>query len=95
MTASRFKSAVCTDLSQPSQLLIKAICYPDRYKFITQATKWWCEHEKTARNAYIAKSSNRHSNMSVSDVRLIIHPHFPHYGASPDGLVKCDCCGHS
>ena len=47
-----------------------------------------------ARNAYIAKSSNRHSNMSVSDVGLIIHPHFPHYGASTDGLVKCDCCGH-
>ncbi len=55
VTASRFKGAACTDLSQPSQSLLKAICYPDRYKFTTLATKWGCEHEKTARNAYIVK----------------------------------------
>ena len=30
VTASRFKSAVCTDMSQPSQSLIKTICYPHR-----------------------------------------------------------------
>ncbi len=30
-----------------------------------------------------------HTDMSVSDVGLTIHPDFPHYGASPDG----DCCG--
>ena len=30
VTASRFKSAVCTDMSQPSQSPIKTICYPHR-----------------------------------------------------------------
>ncbi len=34
-----------------------------------------------------------HTDMSVRDVGLTIHPDFPHYGASPEGLVKCDCCG--
>ena len=29
----------------------------------------------------------------MSDAGLIIHPDFPHFGASPDGVVECDCCG--
>ena len=74
VTATTFKSATYTDLSQPSQSLLKTISHPDRYKFTTQATKWGCEHEKTARIAYIANTSNKRSNMTVSRVGLIIHP---------------------
>jgi len=38
ITASKLKSAVCTDPSQPSQSLIKAICYPESMKFRSKAT---------------------------------------------------------
>ncbi len=55
VTASRFKSAVCTNVAQPSQSLIKTICYPDRHKFTSLATTWGCEHEKTARDAYMSR----------------------------------------
>ena len=34
-----------------------------------------------------------HLNVTVSDRRLIIDPKYPHLGASPDGHVKCSCCG--
>ncbi len=57
VTASRFKSAVCTNVAQPSQSLIKTICYPDRHKFTSLAT-WGCEHEKTARDAYIVQKTS-------------------------------------
>lgn len=80
-------------MAQPSQSLIKAICYPDRYKFTTLATKWGCDHETTARSAYTVRNSSEYVNMTMSAVGLTIHPDFPHYDASPDGLVKCDCCG--
>ena len=90
MTASRFKAAVCTDLTQPSQSLLKTICYPESYKFSNAATRWGCEHEKSARDAYVAKVAVNHRNFTVNDRRLVIHPHF---GPSPDGFVKCDCCG--
>ena len=80
-------------MAQPSQSLIKTICYPNRYKFTSLATKWGCEHEMTARNAYSVKNSKDHTNMNVSNAGLIIHPNFPHFGASPDGVVECDCCG--
>ena len=48
VTASRFKAAACTDPTQPSQSLLKMICYPESYKFSNAATRWGCEHEKSA-----------------------------------------------
>ena len=38
ITASKLKSAACTDPAQPSQSLIKAICYPESIKFRSKAT---------------------------------------------------------
>lgn len=40
ITASHFKAAACTDATQPSQSLIKSICYPEAYKFNSAAT-WY------------------------------------------------------
>ena len=93
ITASRFKAAVCTDMSQPSLSLIKSICYPESYRFSTCATNWGCDHEKTARQAYQEKSIEKHLNLTISDRGLVIHKDYPHLGASPDGYVKCACCG--
>jgi hypothetical protein len=76
VTASRFKAAVCTDLTQPSQSLLKTICYPESYKFSNAATRWGCEHEKSARDAYVAKVAANHRNFTVNDRGLVIHPHF-------------------
>ena len=40
MIASELKSAVYTDITQPSQSLIKSICYPENNQFKSQATSW-------------------------------------------------------
>lgn len=93
VTASKFKSAACTDVSQPSKSLIKTICYPESYVFTSAATRWGCEHEKTAREEYVTKVRSNHINFAIRDKGLVIHPQFPHFGASPDGFVKCSCCG--
>lgn len=44
-------------------------------------------------SAYIKNNSSVHINLTVSDSGLIVHPGFPHFGASLDGIVQCDCCG--
>ena len=44
-------------------------------------------------SAYIKNNRSVHTNLTVSDSGLIVHPGFPHFGASPDGIVQCDCCG--
>ena len=33
-----------------------------------------------------------HQNLQVSENGLFINPRWPHIGASPDGIVQCDCC---
>ena len=44
---------VCrTDLSNPSQSLIKEITIPEVFKFLTKATSHHCKHEKAAREHY-------------------------------------------
>ena len=57
ITASRMKSACRTDPSNPSQSLIKAIVYPEAYKFSSRATSLGCKHEKQARDFYKKQKS--------------------------------------
>ena len=38
VTASRFKAAASTNVAQPSQSLVKAICYPESQQFKSSAT---------------------------------------------------------
>ena len=38
--------------------------------------------------------AEKHSNLKVRDTGLVISTNWPFLGASPDGIVCCDCCGH-
>ncbi len=67
ITASRIESAVCTDITQPSQSLIKTICYPESNKFKSKATEWGCEHERTALQKYIEEAEFDHAGLNVSE----------------------------
>ncbi len=40
ITASKLKQAIKTNPRQPSKSLIKAICYPEAYRFTTAATRY-------------------------------------------------------
>ena len=92
VTASKLKAMKHSHVEQPSQSLIKLICYPEMHKFYTKPTKWGCDHEKVARNDYISRQAKKHKNFRVSNSGLVIDPNHPHLGASPDGNVSCDCC---
>lgn len=93
VTASKMKAAVHTDITQPAPSLIKGICHPWSYKFESSATAWGCDHEKTARDAYIVEVSSNHTEFSVSSSGLVIHTSYPYMAASPDGIIRCECCG--
>ena len=90
--ASRMKACCKTNSAMPAQSLVKSICYPMAYKFISTATQWGCKHEKTARDQYKAIMQENHNDISVHDSGLVINPKWPHLGASPDGIVDCACC---
>lgn len=93
VTASKMKSACSSNPDQPSQSLVKAICYPGGTSFTNAALKWGCQHECTARQAYLDRMIVLHDNFQLSTSGLILNPTYPHLGASPDGRVTCNCCG--
>uniref|UniRef100_A0A8C2EE23 YqaJ viral recombinase domain-containing protein n=1 Tax=Cyprinus carpio TaxID=7962 RepID=A0A8C2EE23_CYPCA len=39
------------------------------------------------------KKKGQHNNHDVSTFGFFINPLFPEIGASPDGIVRCNCCG--
>ena len=93
ITASKMKSVCHTNAANPSQSLIKSICYPQAFVFHSKQTDWGCRHERSARNRYEAKMKESHTSFNVCDSGLIINPQWPFIGATPDGTVSCTCCG--
>ena len=93
ITVSNMKSVYHTDPAQPALGLIRRICNPEAVQFTTVATRWGCDHEKIARDTVIKTMSLVRDNFQVCDGSLFINPDVSHLGASPDGLVSCDCCG--
>ena len=93
ITASKFKAAVRTDITQPSQSLIKSICYPENARFKTSATEWGCSHERDALTEYQVQKELEHSGWTIKRSGLVVSCEFPFLGASPDSIVSCDCCG--
>ena len=73
-------------VEQPSQSLIKLICYAEVHKVYTKATKWGCDHEKVACKDYISRQAKKHKNFRVSNSGLVIHPNHPHLGLPLMGL---------
>lgn len=93
ITASKMKSVCHTDSTNPSQSLIKQICYPQSFVFHSKWTDWGCSHEKLARNRYEHAMKTDHEDFSVSESGLVISSEWPFIGATPDGKVTCSCCG--
>ena len=60
ITASRMKSVCHSDPANPAQSLIKVICYPEAFKFVSAATSWGCRHEKCARDTYVSHMMAKH-----------------------------------
>ena len=90
---SRMRAVCHTDHSNPSQSLIKTICYPKAFKFGNAATRWGCKHEKDARELYFEASKEKHSDITITESGLVINPVWPHIGAAPDGIISCTCHG--
>lgn len=52
------------------------------------------DNEATARAFYGGfMRKNYHDSFIVEECGLRISNKFPHLGASPDGIISCDCCG--
>ncbi|XP_068743560.1 uncharacterized protein [Montipora capricornis] len=93
VTASKFRAACTTDPDKPLKSLIEMICYPNSHRFSNAATKWGISNGSRAREDYAFSLAEDHLNFSVADCGLHISAKWPFLGATPDGLVFCECCG--
>ena len=93
ITASKMKAVCHTNPANPAQGLIKQVCYPQMYNFTSKQTSWECTHEKAARDRYKKRMKETHTTFSITDSGFVINPEWTFIGATPDGMVSCDCCG--
>ncbi len=57
-------------------------------------THWGCDHEQIAYDACRMQECQKHTNFCLTESGLIVNSKFPFMGASPDGVIKCMCCGN-
>lgn len=93
ITASKFRSVRFTALSSPSMSLLKSLMSsePSSSSVTIPALKWGIDSESNARIAYVDAVRNEHENIQCYPAGFHINPEYPHLGASPDGIIVCDC----
>lgn len=83
-----------TSLEMPDKTTVKQVCYPHTLTSVsTVQTRWGISHEGDAKKAYVESRAAHHRNLKVESCSFIINSNFPEIGASPDGLIMCECCG--
>lgn len=96
ITASIFKSVCVTNCKKPSMSLLKKICYPIHNETLkTKEMQWGVKNEMRALQKLKLEMDKQHQNVSLERVGLCLDPEYPCFAASPDSMVKCDCCGSS
>ena len=92
ITASISKQAFTTDISNPSKTFINTVMqYSKEIK--TSAMAYGIQSEPKARNSYKKCVEKQHKNFKLNETGLHVNVLYPQLGASPDGLISCDCHG--
>ena len=95
ITASMFKRVKQASILKPPTSLIKMIMQETKVDSSkVPALHWGISNEAQARREYLDSAKEHHSNLECSESGLHVNPRFPHLGATPDGVLMCDCCGN-
>ena len=70
---------------QPSESLIKSLCYPHLFKVTSKAISHGKKYEKTA--------VETHKDFQVKYCGMIVDKEHPWLHAIPDFMASCSCCG--
>ena len=93
ITASKFLAVKRASLSPPPASLVKQIMERNMISHRVPALQWGITNEDIAREAYLELAKEQHANFQYSAAGLHVNPSYPHLGATPDGIINCDCCG--
>lgn len=93
ITASHFHEIICHSWRSYPQSIIETIMQYSTLNAAIPALKWGRENEDNAIKQYMAESIGKHVNLEHRCAGLSIDINNPFLGASPDGVISCDCCG--
>ena len=81
-------------IESPSPSLIKELMEMKIHAHTkVKSLMWGIENEQNAREQYLEQMEDEHTELSCTSSGLRVNPRYPHLGVTPDGIVKCDCCG--
>ena len=94
ITASKFAPVSKARRDPPPLSLIKEIMGESHLDSSrVPALDWGIKNEAVAREAYLQKAKEVHISLNYQPAGLHVDTQYPHLGASPDGLIDCECCG--
>ena len=93
ITASKLLAVRRASLHPPPASLVKQIMERSKISAYVPALQWGISNEDTARETYLGLASQEHVNLCFTPAGLHVNPSYPHLGATPDGVVSCECCG--
>ena len=70
--------------------ILSKIC-SQKNNFKSKATEWGKTNEPVACQEYIKLNAKDHKKLSVVETGLFVSCENPIFGASPDGIVSCEC----
>lgn len=91
ITSTKFHHATTAD--KISKTYLMDIMQYNKTQLNVPAVLWGESMEDTAKQAYTAFMAQSHQDFRVSSCGLVVRPSEPHLGSSPDGEVRCTCCG--
>ena len=91
ITASLFFN--CCKMKTFSTSIINSIMKYNDENLNVPSVSWGMENEANAKESYQLPYKSVHTNLSMSESGLEVRHDFPYFGASPDGVIECECCG--
>lgn len=92
LTASKFYDVLRYKGNNPNNSIVSS-CLGLYKDFTTAATKYGLDNESSARAIYVKNMFSKHTSFKCEETGFHVYRGYPYFGASPDGVVLCKCCG--
>ena len=93
ITTSKFAAISKASLNPPPASLVKEVMGENKNLQGVPVLDWGTKNEATAREEYLKRAKEMHVSFKYQSTGLHVSVQYPHLGATPDGLVECECCG--
>ena len=94
LTASKFSAISKVSLNPPPASLVAEIMGEKGINIQgVPALDWGTKNEDAARKKYLNKAKEVHDSFKYRSAGFHVNVQYPHLGASPDGVIECECCG--